>query len=36
MYGRPTQDGHNNVIFEDFDGAAGDKVECGENVPAVD
>lgn len=33
---RPTQDGHYNVIFEDLDGATGDKVESSKHVPAVD
>lgn len=36
VYSRPTQDGHYNVIFQDFDGAAGDKVERSEDVSAVD
>lgn len=35
MQSRPTEDGHHNVIFEDFNGATRDKVECGEHVPAV-
>lgn len=31
-----TEDGHYDVVFEDFDGAAGHKVERGEHVSAVD
>lgn len=31
-----TQDGHHDVIFEDLDGAAGDEVEHGQHVSAVD
>lgn len=31
-----TQDGHHDIIFEDLDGAAGDKVEHGEHVSTVD
>lgn len=35
-FSRPTQDGHHDVIFEDLDGAAGDKVERREHVSRVD
>lgn len=31
-----TEDGHDHVVFEDLDGAAGDKVKRGEHVSAVD
>lgn len=31
-----TQDGHHDVIFEDLNGATGDKVEHGQHVSAVD
>ena len=31
-----TKDGHHNVIFEDFDGTTGHKVECCEHIPTVD
>lgn len=31
-----TQDGHHDIIFEDLDGAVGDKVEHGEHVSTVD
>lgn len=36
LYCRPTQDGHHHVVFEDFDGAAGDEVESRKHVSAVD
>lgn len=31
-----TQDGHHDVVFEDLNGATGDKVEHGQHVSAVD
>lgn len=31
-----TQDGHHDVVFEDFDGSPGHKVERCEHVSAVD
>lgn len=34
--GELTQDGHHDVVFEDLNGATGDKVEHGEHVSAVD
>lgn len=31
-----TQYGHHHIVPEDLDGASGDEVKGGENVPAVD
>lgn len=36
MYSKPTQDGYHDVVFEDFNGAARDKVERSEHVSTVD
>lgn len=31
-----TQDGYNNVVFQDLNGATGQKVESSEHIAAVD